>query len=77
MAAPCQRISHSQSIVVRVHAVDCNLVLCLRQLSFHQADQVNILPVFKDTHGTSIVHLTLNVKILVECHTFRFYLFPL
>ena len=72
-----ERISHRQIVVVCIHSVNGNLSCPGRQLSLHQADLVHLLPVFKKTHGASIIQRFLHIIIIIQLHTQRLYFFSL
>ena len=75
--APGQSIPHLKAVIIRIHSVNGDLALFGWHFSFHQADLVHLLPVFKETHGTSVIQSFFYIIILVKCNTCCLNVFPL
>ena len=72
---PCHRpgiairlhgIPDRNPVIFREHSVDSDLVILLRELPFHQADRVDLLPVRVDAQPRTEICFLLNIKLVVK-----------
>ena len=54
------------AIVVRIHPVDDQISSFFRKSSFHQAQEIDLLPVFKNAQCIPVLQLFFNIEIIIK-----------
>ena len=75
--APGEGIPYLKAVVIRIHTVNGDLPLTGWHFPLHEADLVHLLPVLKETHGTSVIQRFFYIIVLVKFDTGCLNVFPL
>ena len=63
-------IPNRQMVIIRIHTVNGDLILCLWKLSFHHTDQIHACPVLVNSHGSVCLPVRICVCIFFHKEVF-------